>query len=104
MLHSSDANSKSMVGNKQAQNPYGHKIPQDTRLQLFDIPSKPELQDKPILYSLQQQNDQKQGRNRTAIKPIRLVSPAEEAISHLDTMLLFAVRPGAVQQQQQDIF
>src|SRR5947209_7598809 len=83
--------------------PFKHKTSQDTRPQLLDTPSKLQLQDKPVLYSLQQQNDQKKGRNRRAIKPIHLVSPAEEAISHLDTMLMFAVRPGEVQQQQQNI-
>jgi O-antigen/teichoic acid export membrane protein len=84
--------------------PYKHKIPQDTMPQLFVASSRLQEQDRSILHSLQQQNDQKRDRNRAITRRLNQIPSAKESISDLNTMIMFAFRPGELGQHQQDIF
>src|SRR5207248_2732172 len=83
--------------------PYRHKIPQDGRAQLFNMPSATELPSTSVPSSPQLQYRRLEERNHgSPQREIPLVN-AEEFISCLDTVLMVAVKPG-VSEQQQHIF
>lgn len=84
--------------------PYKDKIPQGTGSQLFDRTPALEVPETPLSHSLQEQDHPKGPQPRQAIQNVQMLSPAEESISHLDTLRMFSVSPGEVEQQQQNIF
>src|SRR5207248_5101055 len=100
MLHPSRANSTSKMGDRshsfiippKLALPSRQKI-QDTELQLFGTMPTLDMPEAPLSHSLQLQHREKEGQNHRAIQAGNLRSAAEESISHLDTMLMIAVKP-----------
>jgi O-antigen/teichoic acid export membrane protein len=84
--------------------PSKDRISQDKESQLLNMSPLLEVPNTPIPNLLQLQSQQRESRPPQIPKRIHLVPHAEESVAYLDTILLFAVRPKEITQQQQDIF